>query len=81
MLVTLFAPVIGHRHLFCNVVSLATGPRPLVLVSFVERHIAVLYVIAGRTTAVYTCLALFNVTSHAEATILVYTIGCEICFA
>lgn len=69
MLVTLYAPVIVRRHLFCSVVNLATGPRPFVLVSFGECHTAALYVMAGRTAAVYTCLALFNVTFHTGAII------------
>lgn len=52
------------------VINFAAGPKPLALVSFGECHTEAPYVIAGRTTAVYTCLSLLNVAPHVEAVTL-----------
>ena len=72
MFVALYAPVIDLRHLFCNnVAKLATSPVRFLRGSFGKCHTGAPYVIAGRTTAVYTCLALFNVAPHVEVAILV----------
>lgn len=73
--------MIDLRHLFGNGIDFAAGPRPLVLNPFGECHTGAPYVIAGRNTAVYSCLALFNVALNVEAATLVYAIVCEVIFA
>lgn len=61
MLVALYAPEVDRKHLFYSVVCLTTSPRPFVLAPFGVCYTAALYVIAERISAVYTCLAVFNV--------------------
>ena len=74
MFVALNAPVIDLRHLFCNIANFATSPVPFLRDSFGKCHTGASYVIAGRTTAVYTCLALFSVAPHVEVATLVRAI-------
>lgn len=63
LLVALYA-VIDIRHSFCSIVSVVTGSVPFLRISIGECHTEAPYVIAGRTTAEYTCLALFSVVPH-----------------
>lgn len=76
LLVALYAPVIDLRHSFCSIVSVVTGSVPFPRMSIGECHTEAPYVIAGRTTAEYTCLALFSVAPHVEAATLVRAIVC-----
>lgn len=68
-----YAPVIDLKPMFCSAVIFATGAAPLSRISFAEYHTEA-YVMAGRTTAVYTCLALLSVALHVEPAILVRAI-------
>ena len=77
----LYAPVIALKHLFCSTVSFATGVVPRSRMSFGEYHTGEAYVIAGRTTAVYTCRALFSVALHVEAATLVKASVCLVILA
>ena len=75
------APVVDLRHLFYSVVSFPTCAMPLSRTSFGVYHTAAPYVIAGRTKAVHTCLALFNVAPHVDAATLVKADDCELVYA
>lgn len=61
------APAIERRHLLCLTVSLLVGVD--LLASCDVCHVVDPYVIAGRATAVYTCLALVNVAPQVEVEI------------
>lgn len=65
--VALYAPVIDRKHLFCSIASFVTGFMFLSCISFGECHIAAPHVIAGRTTAEYTRLALFSVAPGSDS--------------
>lgn len=81
VLVALYAPVIALKYLFCSIVSFATGAVPLPRISFGEYNTGEPYAIARRTTAVYTCLALFNDAPHVEAATLVKASFCVVILA
>lgn len=78
--VAIYAPVISRRHWFCSVIYLAAGPKYLVLVSFEESHTVSSKVAAGRTNAVYTCLAVLSVAVCVEAATLVDETVCDATF-
>lgn len=67
--VALKAPAIVRRHLFCITESLLVDVD--FLASFGFCHTVDPYVIAGRTIAVYACLALANVAPQVEGEIFV----------
>ena len=76
--VALYRPVIALKRLFCSIVSFATGVILLSRISFGKYYTDV---IAGRTTVMYTCRALFGVAPHVDAATLVKASVCLVTLA
>ena len=67
---TLYISITLHRHLFCIVSRVLTWDRLLSRRSRNVCYVTAAYVIADRTTELYTCLALFSVASHVETAVI-----------
>ena len=67
---TLYISITLRRYLFCIVSRVLTWDRLLSRRSRDVCHVAAAYVIADRTTELYTCLALFSVASHVETAVI-----------
>lgn len=80
MFVALYAPVIDRRHFFCETDIFAAEQVLLSRISLGDCHTEAPYVIAVRTTAVYTCRALLKIAPHVEAATLISAIDCEAIF-
>ena len=78
--VALYPLEISHRHLFCTTDSLFSNDLVNPLTFLGACHTADPYVIAGFTTAVYTCRALEKVALLVEVVILARAKVCLVIF-
>ena len=77
--VALNAPAIVRKHLFCMTASLFEMPFDFFM-SFGVCHMVEPYVMAGRTTAVYTWRAFGKVAPHVEVELFVSALDCFVNF-